>query len=70
MSPQHWGGGGGGSGRGGRGGKSDPGAADDNIADMATRGGGGRHFIWRGEQIKQFAYLIRGGEVAVGDERR
>jgi hypothetical protein len=69
MSPQHWGGGGGGSGGRGRGGKNDRGATDNNIADMATRGSGGQHFMWREEQIKQFVYLIRGGERAVGDEQ-
>jgi hypothetical protein len=69
MSPQHWGGGGGGSGRWGRGGKNDRGAADYDVADMAARGGSSRHFMWREEQIEQFVCLIRGGEVAVGDER-
>ncbi len=62
MSPQHWGAGGGGSGGGGEGGKNDRGAADDNVADVAAMGGGGRNFMWREEQIKQFAYLIRSGE--------
>ncbi len=68
MSPQHWGGRGGGSGRGGRGGENDCGAADDDVADVAAGGGGSRHFMWREEHIEQFAYLIRGGEVAVGDK--
>jgi hypothetical protein len=67
MSPQHWGGGGGGSSGGGGEGKNDCGAADEDVTDMAARGGGSRHFMWREEQIKQFAYLIRGGEAAVGD---
>jgi hypothetical protein len=69
MSPQHWGGGGGGSGGGGGEGKNDCGATDDDVADVAAGGGGIRHFMWREEQIEQFAYLIRGGEAALGDER-
>ncbi len=69
MSPQHWGSGGGGSSGGGGEGKNDCGAADDDVTDMAARGGGSRHFMWREEQIEQFAYLIRGGEAAVGDEQ-
>jgi hypothetical protein len=44
------------------GGKNDRGAADKDIADMAARGGGGQHYMWRKEQIKQFVYLIRSGE--------
>jgi hypothetical protein len=36
---------------------------------VAARGGGGQHFVLREEQIEQFAYLTRGGEVAVGDEQ-
>ncbi len=70
MSPQHWGSGGGGSGGGRGGGKNDHGVADEDVADVAAGGSSGRHFIWREEQIKQFAYLIRGGEAPVGDERR
>jgi hypothetical protein len=54
---------------GGRGGKNDRGAADDDVADVAAGGGSGWQFIWREEQIKQFAYLIMGGEAAVGDEQ-
>jgi hypothetical protein len=62
MSPQHWGGGGGGSVGGGGGGKNDRGVADDDVADVAAGGGGSRHFMWREEQIEQFAHLIRSGE--------
>jgi hypothetical protein len=69
MSPQHWGGGSRGSGRGGGGGKNDCGVADEDVADVAAGGGGSWHFMWREEQNGQFAYLIRGGEAAVGDER-
>ncbi len=36
--------------------------ADDNIADVVAGGSGGRHFMWREEQIEKFAYLIRSGE--------
>jgi hypothetical protein len=59
MSSQHQGSGGGGSSGGGGGGKNDRGAADDNVADTATRGGISRHLMWREEQIEQFVYLIR-----------
>jgi hypothetical protein len=69
MSPQHRGGGGGGSSRGGGGGNNDRGVAEDNVADLAAGDGSSWHFMWRGEQIKQFAYLIRGGKVAVGDDQ-
>jgi hypothetical protein len=33
-----------------------------NVADIAAGGAGGGHYMWREEQIKQFAYLIRSGE--------
>jgi hypothetical protein len=69
ISPQHWGGSGGGNSGGGGGGKNDYDAEEDKVVDMAAGGGGSRHFMWRDEQIKQFACLIRGGEAAVGDER-
>jgi hypothetical protein len=62
MSPQHWGGGGRGSGGGGRGCKNDRGTVDEDVADVAARGGGRRHFMWREEQIEQSMYLIRSGE--------
>jgi hypothetical protein len=29
---------------------------------VAAGGGGGRHFMWREEQIKQLTHLIRSGE--------
>jgi hypothetical protein len=62
MSPQHWGGGGGGSGKGGGGGKNDRDAVDNDVADVAAGGGGSWHFMWREEQIEQFAYIISSGE--------
>jgi hypothetical protein len=49
MFSQHQGGGGAGSGGGGGGGKNDPGTADDDIANVATGGGCGRHYMWREE---------------------
>jgi hypothetical protein len=48
--------------QGGRGGKNDHGVAHNDVADVAAGGSGGRHFMWREEQIEQFAYLIRSGE--------
>ncbi len=69
MSPQHWGDGGGGSNGGGREGKNDCGAADNDIPDVAAGRGRRPAFMLREEQIEQFAYFIRGGEAAVGDER-
>jgi hypothetical protein len=62
MPPKHWGGGNGGSSRGGGGGKNNHGMADNNVADVAAWRGGGRHYMWKEEQIEQFAYLIRSGE--------
>jgi hypothetical protein len=62
MSPQNWGGDGGGSGRGGGRGKNDCGGVDDNVTSVAAGGGSSRHYMWREEQIKQFAYFIRSGE--------
>jgi hypothetical protein len=62
MSPQHWGGGSRGSGGGGQGGKNNRGVADEDVADVAAEGGGGRHYMWREKQIEQFTYLIRSGE--------
>jgi hypothetical protein len=71
MSPQHWGGGGRGSGRGGRGDKNDHGAADNNVADVAT-GGGQRpalHVEGGADQTVHVPHQIRGVEAAVGDEQ-
>jgi hypothetical protein len=62
MSPQHQVCGGGGSNRGGGGSKNDHGATDNDVADVAAGGGGSWHYMWREEQIKQFAYLIRSRE--------
>jgi hypothetical protein len=45
QTNKHWGGGGGGNSGGGGGGKNAHGAVDNDVADVATRGGGSRHYL-------------------------